>query len=99
MTSAGYRSMAVYHRGLLNVLPKADSRTAVGKPEMGPALSTARVQEGFSRQVEGEPNYRGEKGLAQVETERKAVLSRLLCSWAGRGEGPGWVRPGNGSFG
>ena len=81
--------MAVDHRGLLNALPKADSRAAVGKPETGPALSTARVQEGFFRQVEGEPNYRGGRGLAQVETERKAILSRLLCSWASRGEGPG----------
>lgn len=89
MTSAGYRSLAVYHRGLLNALPEADSRAAVGKPEMGPALSTARVQEGFSRQVEGEPNYRGEKGLAQEETARKAVLSRFLRTWAGRWEGPG----------
>lgn len=57
----------------------------MGKPET-PALSTARVQEGFSRQVEGEPNYRGEKGLAQEETARKAVLEQISPA-AGLAEG------------
>lgn len=91
MTSAGYWSDGcIPQRSAVNALPEADSRAAVGKPEMRPALSTARVQEGFSRQVEGEPNYRGEKGLAQEEIKEKS-RSEQISPQLGWQRGRSWV--------